>query len=235
MEATCELQGVSVGGPNKLSSSGLFVHPWQCRRCSEPSISTVLVLDRDHNTQQHSHMLVPHRDVLVVRSYLAGGTEALWASLRELSNVTQGSAVTWWDKSSMLLLRASWQLRRDVNQGKRPDPAQPHVHYLLPTHDAQPPAGERLLSNKHITAFHPVPNLNPLRRFATVALLGYLEEECFSVFPNGTRQAFLLIAEMLASERMSLCGSVPSAYAAFKCQGCNMSRHRTVYDLRELR
>lgn len=39
-------------------------------------------------------MLVQHRDVLVVRSYLAGGTEALWASLRALSNVTRGSAVT---------------------------------------------------------------------------------------------------------------------------------------------
>lgn len=65
-------------------------------------------------------------------------------------------------------------------------------------------------------------------------VLGYLEEESFYVFPNGTRQAFLLIAEMLASERMSPRGSVPSASAAFKCQGCNMSRHRTVYDLREL-
>lgn len=39
-------------------------------------------------------MLVPHRDVLVVRSHLDGGTEALWASLRALSNVTRGSRVT---------------------------------------------------------------------------------------------------------------------------------------------
>lgn len=70
----------------------------------------------------------------------------------------------------------------------------------------------------------------PPRRFVVVcSVLGYLEEESFYVSPNGTRQAFSLIAEMLATERMSPRGFVPSAHSAFKCHGRHMSRRRICF------
>lgn len=146
---------------------------------------------------------------------------------------TWPEAPQWHDEISQACFCCRLCDRRDVNQGKRPVPAQPHVHYLRPTlYTRQQPAEERLLSHKRVTDFHPVPNSNSLRRFVMVlSCLVALEEQSFYVIPNGTRQAFLLIAEMLATERMSPHGFVPCAHAAFKCHCRNISRHCLCFPL----
>lgn len=132
---------------------------------------------------------------------------------------TRPQAPQWHDETSQACFCCRLCDRRDVNQRKWPVPAQPHVHHLRSTRDAQqqPQRGFCHTSTLRISSLSltQIP-LDHLRR---------LEEQSYSVFPDGTRQAFLLIAEMLATERMSPHGFGPCTHAAFKCHCCNISRH----------
>lgn len=132
---------------------------------------------------------------------------------------TRPQAPQWHDETSQACFCCRLCDRRDVNQRKWPVPAQPHVHHLRSTRDAQqqPQRGFCHTSTLRISSLSltQIP-LDHLRR---------LEEQSYSVIPDGTRQAFLLIAEMLATERMSPHGFGPCTHAAFKCHCCNISRH----------
>lgn len=133
---------------------------------------------------------------------------------------TRPQAPQWHDETSQACFCCRLCDRRDVNQGKRPVPAQPRVRHLRSTQAArqQPKRGFCHTSTLRISTLSltQIP-LDHLQR---------LEERRFSVIPNGARQAFSLIAEMLATERMSPHGFGP---CTFKCHCCNVQYLGNVY------